>query len=456
MKKVATFSLGVFSALGLLKIFSIVPFDRFAADDFGYVNPGLINTFWQSQVGSYMGWTGRFMFTFLLSLSGILMSSIGNPIIYSFITFLILLFAFIVFYSRFLRLRLWSLKVLLFSCVSFIVLYVATPNKAESWYWMTGSVNYLWPIILLTIGFSNMFIKKIRKVDYILSFIFIFLSVAGNEAFALLTLVALIGLTVYTIFVKRQNNKLLFTMTCAAAVSFTLVYFAPGNAVRASGGGSNPMSWFGSLAYAVQTGPGYLYSLVTKNILYFFPTLVVLGFYFSEINSRPENEIKLENILIKLFTIFSCTVLISTLYMFPAFRFLGRVPPDRSDITLSFIILIAIIASSYQLSKIFSYSKVANSPVFKIVIFLSVFSLFVSAFALMSTFASDVYIAKNYSEAYDNMALQLKNASELGNQKDIIVSKLPESGLITNVQIQYQWVGAAVASYYKVKGIILK
>lgn len=246
MKKVVSFSLTVFSALGLMKIFSILPFNRFADDDFGYLGAGLANNFWHSQVSTYLTWTGRFTSTFILSLSGIFEGRQGNPIVYSLITFLFLLLAFVVFYSRLLGLKVWNIRVILFSCVSFIALYILTPNKAESWYWMTGSATYLWPIIFLALGIANIFAKKVRKIDYILSFVFIFLSVAGNEAFGLLTVAVLVGLAICKILIKRPN-KLLLTMASAAVISFAIVYFAPGNVARASSGGSNPMSWFGEL-----------------------------------------------------------------------------------------------------------------------------------------------------------------------------------------------------------------
>lgn len=172
-KKLITFSLGVFSAFGLLKIFSIIPFVRFSDDDFGFLGRSVLSNFWNIQIGTYLGWTGRFTSTFLQTIFGYISTLEGKPVLYSIFAFLILLFAFAVIYSRTLGLKIWNARVIILSCVSFVALYILTPNKAESWYWMTGSITYLWPIIFLVLGLSNL--------GNIFSFIFVFLSVAGRK-----------------------------------------------------------------------------------------------------------------------------------------------------------------------------------------------------------------------------------------------------------------------------------
>lgn len=430
MKKAVTFSLGLFSLLGLIKIFSVIPFNRFSDDDFGFLGTAAFANFWKTQASSYMMWTGRFTSTFLQTIFGYTSTLEGKPVFYSIITFLLLILAFAVFYSRFLKLKLWNLRVIILSCLSFITLYILTPNKAESWYWMTGSITYLWPIIFLIFGISGLGIVP--------SFFFIFLSVAGNEAFGLLTLAVLAGITIYS-FLNKRLNKTCLVMTVAAAISFALVYFAPGNTIREGGGGSNPMNWFGSFAYAIQTGPGYLYALVSKNILLLLPLVVTLAYYFSELKPKNENKEILEKELKNIFAVAVAAVGLGILYMFPAFKILGRVPPDRSDITLSFVILAAVTFSAYRLSKVFSIAKVVSSWIFAVAVFLSAFLIISSAFSLMSTFASDVYTAKNYSDAFDGIKFQPGKSP----------AKLPDSGLIAPLRLQYQWVRTAASNYYE-------
>lgn len=184
--------------------------------------------------------------------------------------------------------------------------------------------------------------------------------------------------------------------------------------------------------------------------------LIVLSYYFSTIFAGDESKKPPENILKNLFIVLVIPVFISILYMFPAFRILGRIPPDRSDITLSFVILAAIVAFSYYLSKIFSPGKVASSPIPAVIVISSAFLIFAYSLSLTSTFASDVYTAKNYSDAYDNMTLQLGSASRQGDKKGVVVPKLPESGLVTSVLLQYEWVRSVVSNYYNVPGIISK
>ena len=55
--------------------------------------------------------------------------------------------------------------------------------------------------------------------------------------------------------------------------------------------------------------------------------------------------------------------------------------------------------------------------------------MFITSFTFTSTLAGDVFIAKNYSQAYDEMVNGFKESALLGDKKELIVS-LPNAGLI--------------------------
>lgn len=138
--------------------------------------------------------------------------------------------------------------------------------------------------------------------------------------------------------------------------------------------------------------------------------------------------------------------------MMPSFKVLGRVPPDRSDITIAFLLLGDLIACSY----IF---KIKFSDFIIVLIFVSSILLFAVSFRVTSTLASDIYIAKNYSNAFDNMTLNLKNAKLLKQKGIVVVNQLPEPGLVGNADIKgypaYEK-NQAVATYYGLNSLISK
>lgn len=456
MKKITTFALSVFSFLGILKIFSIVPFNRMAADDFGYTNVVTQMGFWKAQINWYTNWTGRFTSTFLQTLFGTNMGSDGKAIIYSIVTIAVLLLAFLVFYSRFLGLKLTDFKVILLSCVSVSALYVLTLNKKEDWYWMAGSVTYLWPIIFLIFGSSYLFIKKPKKIEYLLVFILMFFSGGGNETFALLTCLSLAVFIAYSLITK-YFNKTLLTMFVASVLSFFVVYLSPGNLTRSSGVASDPMSVMGSLMYALQTGPGYLFTIVWNNSFILISLSVCLAILFSTILKRQD--LNLEDYFKKMFVLFTAPIFLSILYMFPGFKVLGRISPDRSDITLVFIVLSALLFASFYTGQILISLSLESKVVVEVVVLIFSAALFVSSFNIMSTFASDFYIAKNYSDAFDRVIVRLKKASSSGEEGTIVVEKLPESGLIGSADLKgypsYEK-NYVVAKYYGLDAIIAK
>jgi hypothetical protein len=433
MKKIVIFSLITTSVLCLLKIFSVIPFNRMAADDYGYAYMVMQKGFWGAQKTWYMLWTGR-------------------------ITFLLLLFAFATFYSRWLSLKLVNFKVLLLSTVTFVFLYLLTPNKSESWYWMTGSITYLWPIILLTLGSSYFFIKKLKKIEYLLSFIFVFFAVGGNETFGLLIFLILGTFLIYSLLIKRLNKLLLITFI-GSFLSFALIYFAPGNSIRSVGGGSDQMSLFGSILYSIQTGPMYFYSIIWKNIFFILPLVFCLSFFFSSDVIESSKSLTFESILKKIFIVSAVPIVASIIYMLPSFRILGRMPPDRSDITLVYIFMVALIVDAFYLGQIFNFSRVKSSVLFTTFVFLFSMTLFASSFVITSSLASDIYVAKNYSTTFDKVVMEIKSAKLSGKHGTITVTKLPPSGLIASADLKgypgYDK-NSEVAEYYGIEAVIAK
>lgn len=453
MKKIINFSLITTAFLGFLKIFSIIPFNRMAADDFGYADSVIGNGFWQAQRIWYLSWTGKFASTFFESLALLTTGSFGKVIFYSVFTFLLLFLAFVVFFERILNLKATNYIIPLLSSVSMVTLYLITPNKSESWYWLSGSIIYLWPLAFLLFGLSSLFTKNQHKFDYLVSFACIFLASAGNESVGFLINIVLLSPVIINL-VKKKSTTLILTMFIASLISYGIVYASPGNAIRAVSPGSNPMSWLGSVLYSVQTSLPHLYSIVQGNVIYLTSLLIAVAYLLSFTSIGKVRNETAENIFIKIFMFIITAIILGVFYLLPGFHTLGRFPPDRSDVTLAFVVLMAMIGISIYLARIIDLFNIRKSIFFQTLVYFVALLLFFSSFKFTSTLASDFYIAKNYSDAYDTMIAKLKNNS--GSKKTVVISELPESGLIPPIQLQYTWVNSSVSNYFKVSEIIVK
>jgi len=238
--------------------------------------------------------------------------------------------------------------------------------------------------------------------------------------------------------------------------SFAVVYFAPGNRVRLVGGGSNPMSLGGAILYSLQTGPSILYSIFAGNYLFILTLFGCLAYLFSTFKSA---ETSLETSISKTFIAMSLPVFLSVIYVLPAFKTLGRIPPDRSDITLAFILLVSLEIAAFYLGQVFALLRAERFPIFRLIISGAAFLFIFSSFRIESSLGTDFYIARSYSLAYDNMISLLRIDSLKHIKGTITVPKLPENGLIPSVQIKGypdNWTNRTVAEYYGLSDIVSK
>jgi hypothetical protein len=456
MKRIINFSLIFGSLLGLLKIFSIFPFVRMAADDYSYVNIARSQGFWMAQKIWYESWTGRFSSTFFQILYSLVCGHTGKTILYSALTISVLFVSFWLIFKRLLGTNFRDFRLYVLASISLVTLYILTPNKMESWYWMTGSVTYLWPIIFLLLAFFFASGKRRLAVSYSVASVLTFLSVGFNETFGLLVVVVLLGL--FTFFlVQKKINRAILLMLISAVTSFLIVFLAPGNKFRSQGSASDTMNPIGALLYSIQSGPGFLFTMIVDNIYLILPLLATVTFVFSE-GGGIKNKRSPEFLPVKIYTFLATPVLLSIVYMFPAFRILGRVQPDRSGISLAFIVIISIVATAYCVAETIRFYKVERPLAYKVIFSLSGFILFICSFSFVSTLAGDFYTARNYSKSYDAMIVSFKNLADRGNKEKIIVV-LPPSGLVAptlDAPGKSDYKNQALSEYYGVGIIITK
>lgn len=456
MQKINKISLSIFGLLGLFKIFSIIPFNRMAADDYSSALMLRLG-FWNDFVATYTTSLGRFS-TILTETLFMLVFKFDTQIIaYSLITFDLLLFAFYILFKRVFNLDWKNIYIYILASVFVSSLYILTPNKSESWYWLTGSVVYLWPITLFTIGLSYLFVKKLRFVDYFFAFITSFFAVSYNESLGMLA-VATYGLIFILDSYKKKSSKMHIMLFVSSIVSFLVMFFSPANAARRAGPGGEPMSLVGSLLYSLKEGPLAFLNMFVSYAYVIIPLFIVLIFVFSFLMPHKEKDGNVwENNLEKIFYTILIALGFSVLYMLPGFNSLGRTPPDRSYITLSFMLLSCMTIISYLVSRIVNSFR-TNTNIIKFIYFVGGVALVISGVVFTNTLAADFYIARNYSLSFDNMINDFKMRSKNGDMSDIVV-RLPEHGLVAEVIDKpgaHSYKNQSLSDYFGIGKVITK
>jgi hypothetical protein len=145
------------------------------------------NGYWRSQIIWWKGWTGR----------------------YSYIAFLDFVELFGLMGAKVLPLIQYLLILLVgfpFSLFSLFFL-INSPNIIQTFYWMTGSLNYFAPFIFLN-GFLVILFKKYSKKYLLFSFLLLLVATGFSEAFGVANLLFL-GLLYFVFSGDKSKTRLI-------------------------------------------------------------------------------------------------------------------------------------------------------------------------------------------------------------------------------------------------------
>jgi hypothetical protein len=446
-----------------------------SADDFSYTTVAVTQGVLKAQVAWYTSFTGKFINNFLVTIFGIMSSRNGSTLLYFLITLTALFSTVFIFFKKNKELGLGVIYSVLFSLLFLVSYYFITPDKNESWYWLAGSVEYLWPTIFVVLTFAFAFEKGPTLVGRVLSFVLAFLVGGGSEVAGTLLLGGLSLPLVYLAvseFINKKESSLsgylrnlfdkdklfsrLFVVFVGASLSFLIMFLAPGNGIRIKGPGSDEMSIAGAIFYSLQKGPALTLTILKNNFLFLSSLFVTLTAFFGYFGDKLEESLAKEKALGKVFFVLIAPFFISFIYLLPGYKALGRALPSRAEIDLSFIIIVSLFYAAYYLSRI----NIEKRYVFDKLVFVATLVFFVSSFLGFSkTVAEDIYVAKNYSDAFGVMFSRLKIASAENKNQIVIVDALPESGLIHSEKLTSDpghWANQPISNFFGLKGITIK
>jgi hypothetical protein len=265
-------------------------YTRYIADDWCTAatvhSQGLI----QAQCTWYMNWSGRYTFTFSVSL----IELIGIKLVPYLPTLALGLWLAVTTWAVY-QFRVWGsgsfaiLFSLLIASLLIITVLEIIPNVHQSLYWQTGMLTYIAPLIFATI-IIGIFTRNLRRAiahrlrgsTLVLA---VLAAIAGgfSEMYvAMQTTAFLIAIVIFLTISsddrKRPTTTLLVAGLLGSIVSMAMIFFAPGNEIRQALTPDSPglFSVIGSsLNFALRfIGKSILFSPLPTSLALFIPALI--------------------------------------------------------------------------------------------------------------------------------------------------------------------------------------
>jgi hypothetical protein len=215
-------------------------FSRYMADDYTISTMARARGLFGAQVYWYLGWTGRFSFTFVASLLGLI-----GPATTRFVPALLLIvwiaataWAISQIHSSSGRTS-WTKAVLFAGLVIFATLETA-PNLVQSLYWQTGALTYIAPLVLLSlyVGIVIRFIRGTHQgAGFYAAGVLMFVAGGFSDAYVVLQscglILAVIAVEIFAPqHLKRIVRTSLLVGLLGSLLALAIVAIAPGNSAR--------------------------------------------------------------------------------------------------------------------------------------------------------------------------------------------------------------------------------
>lgn len=399
---------------------------RFWADDFCSSN--LLNStgFWKVQSVWFNGWTGRYSATFLTSFFELFGMQIVNilPIILFALFLLSLLFIF-------------GLPISLLLSILFLL---NSPNIIQSFYWMTGSLNYFAPFIFLNF-YLALFFRKGKKYTNTIAFVLMFIAVGFSESFGVASMFFLIYL--YLVMPKIVNKKIVLVGFFATVLSLGLMYLAPGNAVRSSTV-THPDGLVDLLTKTFVYSKWYLMHLLyIKEFVISILTIIVGTFVFSKKDQKYFENPKKTILYSILFAVGITFAVVGLTY-----QAMNWEPPMRVMTIVNYMIIYSVIVASIALNQLFSkcIPMLLSKLVFIVLIVMMMFQV--------STQWRSVYVElKTYANGWDVIEAKLIDTKD---SSIVNVPELKPVGKLDGFVENKGWVLGCIKGYYKTGEIVVK
>lgn len=416
-------TLFLFSGYYILTTSSLV---RYWADDFCSSILLRNNGFLESQISWWKGWTGRYSATFFTSLSEMLGQNFAN---------ILPLILFVIF-----AVSLYAVFGLTVSLLLTVVFLLVSPNIVQSFYWMTGSLNYFAPFIFLNFFLALLFGKS-KKYTYVVASILIFMAVGFSESFG----VALFFFLSYLLLVldKTKNRRLLVIGVASTVLSLGFMFLAPGNAVR-SATVSHPDGLLDLLTKTFSYSKWYLIHLLYIKEFVLSVLAIVVGAFVVLDRNKKYFESPKKVILYSIAFMIGITFVVVGL----TYQAMNWEPPMRVMTIVNYMIIYSLVVAS--VASVQLYGKYVKDIVSKTIFILLIVLL---VFQINRQWGSVRDELKTYATGWDKIETSLIDAPD---GSVVEVPELKPVGKLDGFKENKGWVSSCIAGYYNLNQLEYK
>ena len=431
------------------------------ADDIFYRNYGQDKTTWEFLVHHYTTWTGRYFSNWMMAVNPFSTTSdIGvYPLmmISLFIVYLLSLFLIIRVIVKNLNVvsRNYSTSTIaLFLTIIITALFFhKMPRTTDTFYWFAGTSSHLLPMCLILIS-SALYLRglnlpggSMRPLSVILVTLISFIVSGSNETLALQWIFTLAFVIFYQKTINKRWETVLFAPLMFAVAGFIILYFAPGNAVRAKelkGGHDILLLLVKPWGLVAETTVRYISLSLLAALIAVFPKL-------KDAQKELSEKVKSKN-SVWLLNLFGLGLFLLTFV--PSVWTMGGLPPRRvlNNTYLVFLLYgtFLIILSAHKIKFLERWSDRFSGKNLNVIFAVSLIAFFNNFYAW-----KDLANLPKYTESMSNRDVIVSS----GQGKDLILPPLtyfPTTFFYEDITVKTDdYRNIVFAEFYKLKSVAL-
>lgn len=393
-------------------------FNRFAADDFYFINEIKAKSSYDIFYHLQYEWHGRFASNFLLSWLIQWLDTSWSLMVFN-ITCIALLFLAMLRLSIIISRRYLTsaqpIGWLILTSVS--VFFFISFSVNDVWFWLTGAMVYFTSAIALFFLVGSLINPDKKIVDFILIFICSLFIGGSNET---MTIIILLFLG-YFFFYKHysKSDKIAIVISAAILISgFAVIYFSTGTAYR-----DKITPSLNAMDVVLYTGYATVKTLFFQFHKTFLPALILaLPLIFLRIKIKDKERFNpIKEFIFSSILIGGVVFINHLIAVIP----LGALSPERITTVSSVLILILLLRYLILLGNKITISE----KVKKVILLTNTIGMLIFVVVMFNRH-------KNYAEAYDaRMEKLTKLKKTVSHQDPIYLEPLPVSGYIPTAEI---------------------
>jgi len=463
-------SLSVFFTLANLTHGFIGSFSRYGADD--YCTAGKLNSlgFWNAQSFWYNNWTGRFSFTFFVSIFELFEPIITSVLPYLFIICLYFsIYVFLIAALKKIIVEKSGLFSVLLTSISVFMILFTVPNIRQNLYWMTGSTTYFLPIIMIFLFLSFLITQYDKRQKNKISnliinlgvFLFGFILSGFSEVLSVIQ-VLIFGLAiVFILFSKKriELNLSLFIALLGSISGLMVMVIAPGNSVRLSQHLPSP-DLFGLVFNSLVLSLKFTFLWFVKHINIIWPTctMIIVFSLFLKVRTEVIEYLKKNKLTIFGFFIVPCLALVYVSYL-PSIWATAKPPVERVLIFPAVILTIMCVFLSLTvgiiLKDLINQSRIPQNKLITIIYTVAClyFLLGVPFYQARINYANRAE-ARTFATRWDERETIIHE--QLNNGESVLVVPMIPENILDVEHLQNDpshWINVCAAEYYGVEQI---